>query len=213
MNRLKTAMAVIATVICTIPAFAQTKTYQKTLGGKPKSTLTLSERRSGDKIIATLTEGSKIEIHTMDAGRKTLSFQIIDKSKNTDALVVLKDGIYTFSGQFKGKKVDRTEKSGGNPWYQNPLINGVKMFKGKTNFRIECIRPTEFDRFTLKCDDKGTQTIDGFEVTQITNSNVGAFAGAWTCSYCFDVNTGEFVLYKSVEGAPGTPETKITIKR
>lgn len=213
MRKLKNAMLILTAVICAAPAFAQTRTYQKTLGGKPKSALTISETKSGDNYIAKIVEGSRVEIHTMDASRKTVAFQIIDKSDGTDAKVSLKDGIYTFTGQFKGKKIDRIEKSNGHPWYQNPKINGVKLFKGKTGFKIECIRPTEFDRFTLKSDDKGTQVIDGFTVTQIQNTNTGAFAGIWTASYCFDVNTGVFVLYKSVEGAPGTPETKITIIR
>lgn len=213
MNKLKSALLILATILSAAPAFAQARTYQKTLGGKPKSTLTISESKSGDNYIAKITEGSKVEIHTMDASRKTIAFQIIDKSNGTDAKVTLQDGIYTFTGQFKGKKIDRTEKTNGYPWYQNPKINGVKFFKGKKGFKFECIRPTEFDRFTLKSEDKGTQTIDGMTVTQILNSNTGPFAGAWTASYCFDVNTGLFVLYKSVEGAPGTPETKIIIKQ
>lgn len=177
------------------------------------STITMSESRSGDRTVARVTEGKRIEIHTMDADRTTISFQVIDPDKGTDATVTLNGGIYTFKGKLNGKTIDKTEKSSGHPWYQNPEINGIHLFKGKQNLKYDAIRPDNLDLSTLKSTDKGTQTIDGMVVTQLLTTNTGPFAGVWTCSYCFDPKTGVFVLYKSVEGAPGTPETKIRIKQ
>lgn len=213
MKRLDIIAFITLALFAASNASAQQRTYIKTLGDKQISTITMSESRNGDKIIARVTEGRRVEIHTMDAGRTTIAFQVIDPDKRTDATVTLNSGIYTIKGKLNGKAIDRTEKGSGNPWYQNPEINGVHLFKGKQNLKYEAIRPDNLDLSTLKNTDKGTQTIDGMEVTQLLTTNTGPFAGVWTCSYCFDPKTGVFVLYKSVEGAPGTSETKIRIKK
>lgn len=213
MKSCKTIFAVLLAALTIIPASAGTRTFTKTKGGKFVSTMTISEKSISGGYEAKFSEGSKYEIHTMDSKRMTTSLRIVNPGQKTDVTVTLKDGLFHFVGKIKGKDVDRTEKSSGDPWYQNPEINGLKFLKGKKDFKIQVIRPTEVDRFTLKSTDKGTETIDGFTVTHIMNTNIGAFAGAWKCSYCFDAKTGEFVLYKSVEGAPGTPETKIVINK
>ncbi|MCQ2174020.1 MAG: hypothetical protein MJY61_02665 [Bacteroidales bacterium] len=212
-SSIMTVVAVAAAIFFTASASAETRYFTKTRGDKFISTMTISEKSIPGGFEARFGEGNKYEIHTMNSARMTTALRIVNPEKDTDVTVTLKDGLFHFKGKVRGKNVDKTEKSSGDPWYQNPEINGLKFLKGKKDFRIQVIRPTEVDRFTLKSTDKGTETIDGFTVTHIVNTNVGAFAGAWKCSYCFDVNTNEFVLYKSVEGAPGTPETKIVIKK
>lgn len=165
--------------------------------------------KSGDLLKYTITTGSRIEYFTMKRNFETVEYRVVDKTNNTDARVVRNGDVYTFSGKNKGKAIDRTEKSSGLPWFQNVEFNGSSVADGKKPVKFECIRYTEMDKHTMQLTNKGEEEVEGYRTIRVRASLTGALAGIWGCDYYYDVNTGQFVVYKGVEGGPGTPETVI----
>lgn len=165
--------------------------------------------KSGDLLKYTITTGSRTEYFTMKKNFETVEYRVVDKTSNTDARVVRNGDVYTFSGKNKGKAIDRKEKSSGLPWYQNVEFNGYTVADGKRPVKFECIRYTEMDKHTMQVTNKGEEEVEGYRTIRVRASLTGALAGIWGCDYYYDVNTGQFVVYKGVEGGPGTPETII----
>mgnify|MGYP003310677157 CR=1 FL=1 len=165
--------------------------------------------KSGDFLKYTIITGSRAEYFTMKKNFETIEYRVVDKTENTDAKVVRNGDVYTFSGKNKGKSINRTEKSSGLPWFQNVEFNGFSLVDGKKPVKFECIRYTEMDRHTMQLTNKGEAEVEGYRTIRVRASLTGALAGVWGCDYHYDVNTGQFVVYKGVEGGPGTPETVI----
>lgn len=204
------ALAAIVTVL-SIPSAAQSRSYIKTCG-KRTTNITWSGGKSGSGYKYTITTGSQKEYFTMDSQKRTTEWRLVNESKDTDFTVTLSGGVYTFTGKKKGKEVNKTEKSSGQPWYQNIELNGSSVLGGKSNVKFECIRPDNLDLHTMQVTDKGVMEVEGFKAKLLKATLTGALAGMWSCDYYYDASSGEFVVYKAVEGGPGTPETKIVRK-
>lgn len=204
------ALAAIATIL-SIPSAAQNRSYIKTCG-KRTTNITWSGGKSGDGYKYTITTGSQKEYFTLNSKKQTTEWRLVDESKGTDYTVSLSGGIYTFTGKNKSKEVKKTEKSTGLPWYQNIEINGSGVLAGKSNVKFECVRPGNLDVHTMQANDKGVMEVEGFQARLLQATLIGPFAGMWSCDYYYDAKSGEFVVYKAVEGGPGTPETKIVRK-
>lgn len=165
--------------------------------------------QTGSNIKATIQTGSRMEYFLMDSSFNTLEYRVVDKTTDTDAKVTRSGNVYTFSGKNKGKSINRTEKSSGLPWLQNVEFNGVGVAEPGKPVKFECIRYTDMDRHTMQVVNKGETEVEGIKATRVRASLTGALSGVWGCDYYFDSKTGDFVVYKAVEGVPGTPETTI----
>lgn len=165
--------------------------------------------KSGDLLKYSITTGSRTEYFTMKKNFETVEYRVVDKTTDTDAKVVRDGNVYTFSGKNKGKSINRKEKSDGLPWFQNVEFNGSTVADGKKPVKYECIRYTEMDKHTMQVTNKGEKEVEGYRTIHVRASLAGALAGIWGCDYYYDVHTGQFVVYKGVEGGPGTLETVI----
>ena len=189
--------------ICSVmsPATAQVKNFVSSCGDRSFSIVW-----DGN----TVKTGSQTEYYTSDANGRTIGWRLVDSSDGTDVSVSLKDGKYILTGTFKGEKVNRTEKSKGNPWFQKIEMNGLGILKGKKDFKYECISARDLKFIVMSATDKGQEKAGGFDCIKIKSTLAsGIFSGMWSCWFYFDIKTSEFVVYKSVEGGPGTPETTI----
>ena len=177
--------------------------------GKTVKNVDWTMDKSGSQLKYSIKTGNMTEYFVMDKDFNTVEYRVVDATTNTDAKVTREGNIYTFSGKNKGKEIKRTEKSSGLPWYQNVEFNGVKVADDKKPVKFECIRYTEMDRHTMQVVNKGPVDVEGYKTIWVRASLTGALAGVWGCDYYFDATTGEFLVYKGIEGGPGTPETVI----
>lgn len=187
---------------------AEAQTYRRTTG-KESCDIVWSKATKGQNTQVTIQSGNQSkDVYIIDAQRRTLSWHYVNASDKNDYTITLNKGVYTVQGKVQGKTVKRTEKSKGHPWYQNLELNGVD-FVGKKKQRFECFNPHEAKFYVMQASDEGVKKVEGLEARLIRATTTGLFAGIWHCDYYFDPKTGQFVVYKAVEGGPGTPETTI----
>ena len=202
-------LSLLLAAVAILSSGAQEQRHYVLTQGNDKVNVDWTIDNSGDLLKYTITTGSRIEYFTMRKNYETVEYRVVDNTNNTDAKVVREGNVYTFSGRNKGKSIDRTEKSSGLPWYQNVEFNGATVADGRKPVKFECIRYTEMDKHTMQVVNKGEVEVEGYKTVRIRASLTGALAGVWGCDYYYDVTTGQFVVYKAVEGGPGTPETVI----
>ena len=190
-------------------AFSQEVRHYVLTCGKEKTNVDWTIQKSSGTLKATITTGSRKEYFTMNDRFETSEYRVVDATTDTDATVTRAGDTYTFKGRNHGKSIDRTEKSDGLPWYQNVEFNGATVADGKKPVKFECIRYTEMDRHTMQVVNKGETEVEGMKAVKVRASLTGVLAGVWGCDYYYDAATGQFIVYKAVEGGPGTPETVI----
>lgn len=177
--------------------------------GKDSRNVDWTIQKGGGTIKATITTGTRKEYFTMNDKFETSEYRVVDATTDTDATVTRSGDTYTFKGKNNGKPINRTEKSDGLPWYQNVEFNGATVADGKKPVKFECIRYTEMDKHTMQVTNKGEAEVEGMKAVKVRASLTGVLAGVWGCDYYYDAKTGQFIVYKAVEGGPGTPETVI----
>lgn len=208
MRKFRTIVSIAVALLSFLPASARQRNFILTCGRKAVDVIwTINE--FGEWYDYTITTGPQKEHFTVDRKFRTFRYHIVNPAEKTDATVTREGGIYTFKGTFKGRPVDRTEESSGYPWYQNLEFNDPSEFEGGY-VTFECIRPTELDLYLLKATSKGRVKEGGYDCIRVRATVTGPLAGIWGCDYYYDANTREFIIYKAVEGPPGTPITMIT---
>lgn len=194
-------ITILATCIVSLSATAQTRNFISSCGNRK-----VSISWNGN----TVKTGTQTEYYTSGDKGLTTAWRLVDSFEDTDVSITFENGAYVISGTFKGEKIHRKEKSKGNPWYQKIEMNGFGLLKGKKDFKYECFGARDLKFYVMSASDKGPETVEGFDACKIKSTLAnGIFAGMWSCYFYFDRKTSEFVVYKSVEGAPGTPETTI----
>lgn len=197
--RILICLALTAFILC--PASARVRNFTSSCG-KQKTSIVWD-----GNIVKT---GSQTEYYTSGADGKTTEWRLVDKSAGTDVRISMENGYYIITGTYKGDKVNRKEKSKGNPWYQKIEMNGYGPLKGCNSFKYECFGARDLKFYVMSATDKGPEKIEGKNAFKVKSTLAnGLFAGMWSCNFFFDGGTSEYIAYKSVEGAPGTPETTI----
>lgn len=183
----------------------------------PKQTyhVTWQTTHEGKNTTCVITTGSEKQYFTITDKCLTLAWRIVNPDKNTDLEFKLENGNYLISGTLKGKTVSKTVKSKGYPWFQNLEFNG-RQFIGTaegSSKKFECFRPYETNFYVMEATDLGRESIEGFDTKHVKVNLTGAFAGMWSCNFFFDWKSGEFEVYTSVEGPPGTKETRLVAEK
>jgi len=112
-----------------------------------------------------------------------------------------------------GKRISKTVKSKGKPWYQNIAYNAALTLNNGKSLEYECFRPDNIKLYTMSAVKKGIENFDGRNTVKIEVSLTGFMSAFWSCDYYFATTTLEFVGYKGINGGPGTPETIISVSR
>lgn len=205
----KILLAVILSTISCIILEAQEYSYSLTRG-KVSSTVHWTEKDldGGIRTIRISPFPGRVYTQKVDSQCRTVSWHFDDKADNTDLSISLKNGIYTLSGTFKGKAINRTVKSEGYPWYQNiSYASGRKLKTKGAALTYECFRPDNLDFQSMIATNIGTENIAGRTTNNIKVCAKGAKGKLWSCNYYADAVSGVLVCYKAVEGLPGTPLT------
>lgn len=202
----------LLSLFLTITALAQERNYISTCG-KTRTAIKWSEENKDGKIYLHTVQGVEVHEYVLDNSYKTESWKIVDTSSNTNLTISLKNGIYSISGIFKGNQISKTVKSKGKPWYQNIAYNAGLTLKNGKSVEYECFRPDNMKLYTMSATKKGVEKFDGKSAVRIEVGLTGIMSAFWSCDYYFDTVTLSFVGYKGVNGAPGTPETKISCSR
>ena len=207
---MKKILALVALLAATSSvALSQEVRHYVLTCGKQKTNVDWTIQKFPGGMKATITTGSRKEYFTMNDSFETSEYRVVDATTDTDASVTRSGDTYRFSGKNKGKSIDRTEKSSGLPWMQNVEFNGLSVVGSGKAVKFECIRYTDMDRHTMQVVNKGEAEVEGYKAVRVRASLTGALAGVWGCDYYYDSVTGDFLVYKAVEGVPGTPETVI----
>lgn len=209
---MKHLIITLLSLFLTITTLAQERNYISTCG-KTRTAIKWSEGNKDGKIYLHTVQGVEVHEYVLDNSYKTESWKIVDTSSNTNLTISLKNGIYSISGILKGKPISKTVKSKGKPWYQNIAYNAGLTLKNGKSVEYECFRPDNMKLFTMSATKKGVEKFDGKNAVRIEVGLTGIMSAFWSCDYYFDTVTFSFVGYKGVNGAPGTPETKISCSR
>ncbi len=205
-------VAVAVSAFLAVSANAQTYDYVLTKG-KETSSVRWVETDEGNGRTIDIHVGGQIFRQTVDNDRKTTYWHYIYDRENTDYEVTLKDGIYTFKGRLKDRTLNKTEKSKGHHWYQNISYKaGVTLKNTGESLVYECIRMDNASLNVMQVTNIGQEPVNGKMANHLKITPTGALAKLWTCHEYCDPDTGVMVSYSAVEGVPGTPETKWTIK-
>lgn len=65
----------------------------------------------------------------------------------------------------------------------------------------------------MQADAKEIIVCNGIREQRINIHLTGIISKFFGCDYYINFSSGQFIQYKGVQGAPGTPETIITIKK
>lgn len=205
---------IIAVVAALLAVSANAQTYDYVLTkGKEVSSVKWVETAVSDGKTIDIQIGDKKFNQNVDESRKTTRWHYTYAKENTDYEVTLKDGVYTFKGKLKGKNLDNTEKSKGHPWYQNISYKAGLALRNKGESLVyECIRMDNASLNVMQVTNIGQEPVKGKMANHLKVTPTGALAKLWTCHEYCDPDTGVLVSYSAVEGVPGTPETKWSIK-
>lgn len=209
---MKHLIIMLLSLFLTITTLAQERNYISTCG-KTRTAIKWSEGNKDGKIYLHTVQGVEVHEYVLDNGYKTESWKIVNTSSNTNLTISLNNGIYFILGKFNGKPISKTVKSKGKPWYQNIAYNAGLTLKNDKSVEYECFRPDNMKLYTMSATKKGVEKFDGKNAVRIEVGLTGIMSAFWSCDYYFDPVTFSFVGYKGVNGAPGTPETKISCSR
>lgn len=192
----------------TIGCYAQQYSYKLTRG-KVTSTVQWTEQDNGNgKTITIEPFPGKSYVQKVDARHRTTEWHFTCKSEETDVKITLRDGTYSISGLHKGKKVEKSVKSNGKPWYQNISYASEHLLKKEGEvLTYECFRPDNLDFNTMTATHTGKEELNGINTDKIRINPTGKFAKMWSCHYFIDPARELMICYKAVEGMPGTPLT------
>lgn len=198
----------IIVLLLPLPIFAQKRTYLSKCGDR-QETIVWQEKKINGKIYLYVTQENEQHEYVMNMSFQTERWRVTNMQLQTDLTIELRNNIYSITGKFKGKSIEKTIKSNGYAWYQNIAYNAGVLLKDEKTVKYECFRPDNIKLYTMEAKAQGIELLNGMNAYKINVSLTGILSALWSCSYYFDPETLNFVGYKGVNGKPGTPETII----
>lgn len=205
-------IAWVLILLLSYPIYAQTTEYDYSCGDK-KAKITWSKSSKNNLIYLKTVQGSEVQTYMMTPDYHTISWEYSNQNENTNFKVVLRNGIYKINGILKSKPYSKAYTTHGVPWFQNIGFNIGYSIKKKPTFRFECIRPDNLKLYEMQADGKEIIVRNGIHEQRINIHLTGLLSKFFGCDYYINLPSGQFIQYKGVQGAPGTPETRITIRK
>lgn len=203
----------ILATYCAFPLslMAQERVYNSVCGGE-SSNIYWSEIRQGNKIYLDTEHGVEKSRYILDSLYCTEEWSLTNPLQKTDLTITHKDGKYIITGTFHGKNISKSVKSEGYAWYQNISYNAGLALKDKKSVQYECFRPDNIELYVMEAQLQEQTHINNQKVHRVKVNLKGFLSRFWSCHYYFDLKTNWFILYRGVNGGPGTPETVTTLK-
>lgn len=194
-------------------AGAQQREYVYTCGKKNGTvTTSVAPLGNGELKVGIDINGEKSEL-LCNGDYSCKSCEIADKRTGNELYYVLENGVYRIRGNVKGKAVDKTVESSGNPWFQNLSVAIGRLSKKGESFRFETFQPFGTDPVVMEAQTVSREKIGERDVLLVRVSPVGALSKFWHGDYYVDEKDLSLVKYTSVEGVPTvTPRTTWILK-
>lgn len=157
--------------------------------------------------------GSQWSEQHIDADFHTVYWHRRDPALKNDFVVTKTGDQYSVIGVISGKPVNVKHKSEGYPWCQSIAFSaGRLMPKDGTVFKYENVMPKTGKIYPMQVSVVSQTNVAGRDAYEVKCTVAGVFAGIWSCRYYIDKANSQFLMYRGVEGGPGTPETVWSIK-
>ncbi len=185
--------------------------------GKTAHTYSWKMDTQGNNVLITLVEPDATYTNLCAPDGSTLAWSML-ASPHTDVRAERKAEILHVQGSFQGQPVDKQLRLGNKPWFQSvsyALGRMVALERDKASFLF--LRSDKLELLAMRAELAGKEevaTTDGERVAAQRvriklDSLVAAF---WEASYWFRLPDQVFLLYRGVNGPPGTDETVIELQ-
>lgn len=194
---------------------ADVYTYREMYGEKT-TFFSWSLQQENHLQIISAKEQERVFTNTCSADGATLEWQLKDSAKQHNITARRRGNTLRFSGIYNGNSYMQTAKLDERPWYQ-PLSYSLHKFLDSagtaTSFWI--IRADTLEVVAMRAKKKGDEeiTIDGRRelATKVEIRAEGFYSSFWHATYWYRKSDNLFLMYRSVQGLPGTNETIIEL--
>lgn len=189
--------------------------YRETVGGMITPFYWKVEEQ-GKKRIVSVYENEKSFINLCSADGATWQWQLKDPDKKHDIIAKRQGNELTLSGVRNGETYEETVELDERPWYQ-PLSYSLGNFlrSDEKSRSFWMIRADTVEVTTLEVEKKGEEEIFVNQKAVVAQKVVlrpeGFYAHFWHGTYWFRKSDKIFLMYRSVQGLPGTAETVVEL--
>lgn len=205
----------VAILVMTFSTHAGTYSYRETVGDQVTPFTWSIEEEWGVVTITSYTERKSFVNRCLPSG-DTVEWVIKDQAAGHDIRAIREKNLLHIRGTRKGKKYEETVALGSKPWYQ-PLSFSLHRFLRSSGNSISfwTVRSDKIEPIELEAVKKGEEKLqhNGKIVLaqKIEVRPTGLFSLFWHGTYWYRKSDQQFLLYRSVHGLPGTPETTVEL--
>lgn len=173
------------------------------------------EERNQQKIIS-VQENGKSFFNFCSSDGETWEWQFTDSDKEHDVIAKRVGDELKITGICNGKNCDKTIQLDERPWYQ-PLSYSLRNFlqSGQKSISFWIIRADTLEVTTMKVEKQGEEEILINEKTipalKVELRAEGFYSHFWHGTYWYRKSDNLFLMYRSVHGPVGTPETIVQL--
>jgi hypothetical protein len=194
---------------------APVHSYRETVGNASTYFSWRLEQTEQQRIISVQEKNTTFVISCSDTG-ETRRYQVKDSDNNHDILAERQDDELKISGIRQGKAYDKTVKIDKRPWYQ-ALSYSLRTFLESEDKAMTfwTIRNDTFEVTSLQAEKEGEEEVlvNGRKMNahKVVLRAEGIYASFWHGTYWYRKGDMLFLMYRSVHGLPGTPETVVEL--
>lgn len=189
--------------------------YRETVGEKITPFFWSHTIRGGRVEIVSETE-EKSFVNICLPGGETLEWRLLDRAAGHDIKASRQGNLLRLSGTKNHKEFQQSIALGDKVWYQ-PLSFSLHQFLGAVGDRISfwSVRADNIEPVELEAIKVGEEKISHNSQSVLTQKVEvrleGMFSYFWHGTYWFRKSDKQFLMYRSVHGLPGTPETVVQL--
>ncbi len=195
-----------------LPAYSQQRIYHSECG-REQTDILWQATKDDRNIYLHTKQDAELHDYIMDCQYHTKEWRVANPEEKTNLTIEYANGQYYIRGIFHNQPISKKVKSKGCVWFQNIAFNAGLSLQNRSSIKYECFRPDNLKLYTMLAESQGKEILNDRSVNKVKVSLTGLLSIFWSCTYFFDSTTLDFILYKGVNGAPGTPETIITLKK
>jgi hypothetical protein len=189
--------------------------YRETMGEVTTYFYWQLEEQEQQRIV-TVHEEMKFFVNLCSADGATWRWQLKDTDNNHDIIAERQGDELKISGIRYGEVYEETVELDERPWYQ-PLSYSLRDFLGSEGESMSfwTIRTDTLEATTLQVKKAGEEeiSVNGKKIMaqRVELRAEGFFSHFWHGTYWFRKSDKLFLMYRSVHGSPGTPETVVEL--
>lgn len=197
------------------PAPAAIYTYRETVGEKITSFSWQVQEKAQQRIIS-VHEKKKSFTNICTTDGSTLQWRLKDPDQKSDIVASRQGNSLKISGTRNGEIYTQTVELDSRPWYQ-PLSYSLKDFLGseRQSMSFWIVRADTVDVIALEVEKKGEEEITVNEQTipalKVEVRAEGFYSHFWHGTYWYRKSDKLFLMYRSVQGMPGSAETVVEL--